>query len=221
VTPLVLLFDLDGTLTDPRPGIVGSIRYALERLGRPCPSDDTLATYIGPPLRGTFATLLETPDRARVEEALSLYRERYGTVGLFENAVYDGIPRMLDELGAVTSRRFVATAKPMAFAARIVERFGLAPYFAGVYGPDLDGRLDDKADLIAHLLKAEGLAADTTVMIGDRATDIAAARANNLRSVGVLWGYGSVEELREAGADLLCASPADLESCLSRLRPVE
>ena len=215
MTSLAVLFDLDGTLTDPRPGITGCIRYALDRLGRPCPSDDALATYIGPPLRRTFATLLDTEDRACVEEALSLYRERYGTVGLFENEVYEGIPSMLDRIGAVTSRRFVATAKPMAFAARIVERFGLDRHFAGIYGPDLDGRLDDKADLIAHLLKAEGLVPATTVMIGDRANDVSAARANHLRSVGVLWGYGSAEELRDAGADVLCASPADLESCLS------
>jgi phosphoglycolate phosphatase len=217
----VVLFDLDGTLTDPRPGITGCIRYALERLGRPCPSDDTLATYIGPPLRGTFARLLDTDDRARVEQALALYRERYGTVGLFENEVYDGVRPMLERLDAVTSQRFVATAKPMAFAARIVERFGLDRHFAGVYGPDLDGRLDDKADLLAHVLKTEKLTADSTVMIGDRANDISAARANHLRSVGVLWGYGSAEELRDAGADVLCASPTDLESCLSRFAPVE
>src|SRR5688572_24552586 len=189
----VLLFDLDGTLTDPRPGLIASIRYALERLACPCPDDAALAQCIGPPLRGTFARLLQTTDAARVEDAMRLYRERYGAGGLFENEVYDGIPAVLDALAAITSRRFVATAKPTVFAERIVTHFGLDRHFARVYGPELDGQFDDKRELVAHLLKTEGVAPERAVMIGDRDNDIAAGRANGLRTIGVLWGYGSAE----------------------------
>jgi phosphoglycolate phosphatase len=217
VTSPVLLFDLDGTLTDPRPGIVGSMRHALESLRRACPPDDVLASYIGPPLRGTFAALLDTADRTRVEEAMRLYRERYGTLGLFENEVYPGIAAMLDEAQGAGSTCFVATAKPAVYAARIVEYFALARHFAGVYGPELDGRLDDKAELLAHLLKTERIAAESCVMIGDRANDVLAATTNGIRAIGVLWGYGTERELRDAGADRLCAAPAELVACVSGL----
>jgi len=212
-----LIFDLDGTLTDPRVGIVGCLRYALQRLDRPCPDDDLLATFIGPPLRGTFATLLDTHDRALIEAAVGFYRERFDAVGLFENRVYDGVPEMLEQL-RVAGPLLVATAKMSEFAERIVQHFGLAPYFAGVYGAQPGGRFDDKADLLAHMLDRERLLPDRTVMIGDRGLDVVAARANELRAIGVLWGYGSERELREAGAERLCPTPAELPEVLARLR---
>jgi phosphoglycolate phosphatase len=212
-----VLLDLDGTLTDPRAGIVRSIRHALYRLARPCPPDDALAARIGPPLRETFATLLATADSARIEDAMRLYRERFAAVGLFENEVYDGVPAMLDGLRRDGGRLFVATAKPAVFAERIVRHFALDHHFAGVYGPDLDGRLDDKADLLAHLLAAERLDPTRAIMVGDRAGDVAAARRNGLRSIGVLWGYGSRDELLRAGADTLCASPTSLPQSLAQL----
>jgi phosphoglycolate phosphatase len=211
-----LLFDLDGTLTDPRPGFVRSVRYALDRLARPCPADDVLASFIGPPLRGTFAAVLETADRGLVELAMSLYRERYAEVGLFENGVYEGVAEMLEAARGGGAALFVATAKPREYAERIVRHFGLHGYFAGVYGAELGGRFDDKTDLLAHLLATEPSARGPAVMVGDRASDIAAARANGLRSVGALWGYGSRAELVGAGADLLCTSPAALMACLGR-----
>jgi phosphoglycolate phosphatase len=217
VTSGVVLLDLDGTLTDPRPGIVRCIRYALDRLARPCPSDDALATRIGPPLRGTFGTLLETSDPALIERAMGFYRERFADVGLYENQVYDGIPAMLDGLGRGGRQLFVATSKPAVFAERIVRHFALDRHFAGVYGPDLDGRLGDKAELLAHLLTMERLAAPGVVMVGDRHADVLAARANGVRAVGVLWGYGSREELLAAGADAVCAAPADLPAGVARV----
>jgi phosphoglycolate phosphatase len=213
----VLLFDLDGTLTDPKPGIVRCMKYALHELGAPCPSDDVLASFIGPPLRGTFATLLETSDRNLVERTLALYREEYGETGLFENQVYPGVTQMLDHVRPVASAAFVATLKPKVYADRIVRRLGLEPYFAGVYGPELEGRFDDKADLLAHLLATEKISPERAVMIGDRAGDIVGARANRVRSIGVLWGYGSESELADARADGLCTSPSELGSCLGRL----
>jgi phosphoglycolate phosphatase len=211
-----LIFDLDGTLTDPRVGIVGCLRYALQRLDWPCPDDDLLATFIGPPLRGTFATLLDTHDRALIEAAVGFYRGRFDTVGLFENRVYDGVPEMLERL-RVAAPLLVATAKMAEFAQRIVQHFGLAPYFAGVYGAEPGGRFDDKADLLAHMLDRERLVPHRTVMIGDRGLDVVAARANGLHAIGVLWGYGSERELREAGAAQLCATPPTLPEVVARL----
>ena len=213
----VLLFDLDGTLSDPRVGIVRSIRHALDALGRASPPDDELASYIGPALRSTFAALLDTSDGGVIERAMALYRERFAEVGLFENEVYPGIPEMLGELPS--SRAFVATAKPAVYARRIVDHFGLDTHFAAVYGAELDGRLDDKAELLAHLLEKEGLTADSTVMIGDRAVDVLAAKANGIRSIGVLWGYGSRQELVAAGAHALCGAPAELTGCLAEVSP--
>ena len=217
MTSLVLLFDLDGTLTDPKSGIVRCIRHALDTLGAPCPPDDVLASFIGPSLRSTFATLLETTDRRLIERALALYRDEYGTTGLFENQVYAGISQMLDHTRAVASASFVATLKPKLYADRIVRRLGLEPFFAGVYGPEMEGRFDDKTDLIAYLLATEKVAPEHAVMIGDRAGDVVGARANRVRSIGVLWGYGSAAELTGAGADDLCRSPVELAACLGRL----
>jgi phosphoglycolate phosphatase len=214
----VLLFDLDGTLTDPQPGIVRCMRYALDKLGAACPSGDVLASFIGPSLRGTFATLLETSDRELVDQAMTFYREQYGVTGLFENQVYDGIVPLLDHVRLTATPSFVATLKPKTYAERIVRHLGLAPYFAGVYGPGLDEPTDDKIDLLADLLATERVASGQAVMIGDRAGDMVAARANRVRSIGALWGYGSEAELAAAGADSLCASPSELAACLARLR---
>jgi phosphoglycolate phosphatase len=211
---LTPLFDLDGTLTDPRPGIVACIRHAVEGLGRPCPEDDVLATFIGPPLRGTFATLLETSDRMVIEAAMELYRERFGVTGLFENRVYDGIPEMLVEIRARTPAAFVATSKPTIYAERIVRHFDLDRHFVRVYGAELNDSRDDKTTLLAYLLARESLMPDAAIMIGDRAGDVRAAHANGLRAIGVLWGYGSEHELRTAGADLVCADPRELPACL-------
>ena len=138
MTPLVLLFDLDGTLTDPRAGIVRCMKHALDRLGAPCPPDEVLASFIGPSLRSTFATLLATSDRELIERALALYREEYGDTGLFENEVYAGVGQMLGHARALASAAFVATLKPKLYADRIVRRLGLEPFFAGVYGPELE-----------------------------------------------------------------------------------
>jgi phosphoglycolate phosphatase len=210
-----LLFDLDGTLTDPRPGFVRSIRYALDRLAVACPADEVLASFIGPPLRGTLAALLQTRDGGLIERAMALYRERYGEVGLFENEVYQGVPEMLETVRAQTSALFVATAKPREYAERIARHFGLDRHVARIYGAELGGRFDDKADLLAHLLAAEGVRPDAAVMVGDRASDIRAARVNGVGAIGILWGYGSEAELVDAGAVRLCATPARLARCLS------
>lgn len=203
-----LLFDLDGTLTDNYLGIARSIRYALEGLGADPPDEATLRRCVGPPLRTSFAALLGTDDGAAIEHAIALYRERFADLGWRENVVYDGIPEALAALATRGRPMFLCTSKPEIYARRIVTLFGLAEFLSGVYGADLAGRLDDKALLLAHLAARENLDATRAVMIGDRHHDIRAARLNGARVVGVLWGYGSEEEL--AGADSRVGTPGEL-----------
>ena len=217
ILPRILLFDLDGTLTDPRPGIVACLRFALDQLRVSCPSDDELAKYIGPPLRGSFGKLLATTDPEHIESAMTFYRQRFAATGLFENQVYEGIPAMLELASQFADAVYVATSKPAVYAERIVNHFGLDRHFRKVYGAELNGRWEDKTELLAHLLTTEALAPEVAVMIGDRAVDIVAAKANGLRSIGVLWGYGTEDELASAGADILCQEPAGLFGILETL----
>ena len=204
-TEPTLFFDLDGTLTDPKPGITGSIQYALEKLDRPVPSRDELTWCIGPPLRASFAALLGGEELA--DRAVVLYRERFSDVGLFENSLYPDIPAVLATLAQSPRRMFVATSKPHVFASRIIEHFGLAGYFEHVFGSELDGTRVHKADLLAYALAETGVDPSQALMIGDRSHDVAGAKANGVEAIGVTYGYGSPEELIEAGAADLCASP--------------
>ena len=209
-----ILFDLDGTLTDPREGITRSIAYALERMGLPPPPLDDLTFAIGPPLRKSLARLLGDETPVHVERALALYRERFADVGLFENAVYDGISETLHALAARGATLYVATSKPRVYAERIVRHFALDAHFEAIHGCELDGTREDKRDLLAHLLPHHGLAPVEAAMIGDRGADMVAARHHGVRAVGALWGYGTREELEEGGAQSLCPRPAELAAHL-------
>ena len=204
-TEPVIFFDLDGTLTDPKPGITGSIQYALRKLDRAIPSQDELTWCIGPPLRASFAALLGGEELA--DRAVELYRERFGDVGLFENSVYPDIEQVLAALHSAPRRMFVATSKPHVFATRIIAHFGLSNYFEHVFGSELDGTRVNKVDLLAYALQQTGVDPAAAVMIGDRSHDVIGAKRNGIRAVGVTYGYGSAEELVEAGASHLCASP--------------
>ena len=205
-----LLFDLDGTLTDPFPGITRCIAYALERSAVASPPAEQLRWCIGPPLKHSLARLLATDDAARIEKALTLYRERFGRLGLFENEVYDGIPDVLETLNDAGHTLVVATSKPAVFARRIVDHFGLQRYFKTIHGSELDGTRADKTRLIAHILEQESIDGSQSVMIGDRAYDMIGARENGLTRCGVLWGYGSRDELERSGAQAVVATPAEL-----------
>ncbi|MEA2666754.1 MAG: phosphoglycolate phosphatase [Candidatus Eremiobacteraeota bacterium] len=207
-TPAVL-FDLDGTLTDPYEGITGCIRFAMERIGRPLAADADCRSHIGPPIQSVFRSLCETEDGSVIAAAIGFYRERFGSTGLYENRVYDGIPALLERL-ARDRALYVCTSKPTVYASRIVAHFGLAGFFRKVYGSELDGTRTDKAHLIAWLLERERLDASTTVMVGDRKHDALGARANGVTPYGALWGYGSEEELRAAGVAAAFATPADV-----------
>jgi phosphoglycolate phosphatase len=216
-----IVFDLDGTLTDPVEGITRCIQYALERLERPCPSLEVLASHIGPPLRQTFADVCDSSDGALIEQAVALYRERFATVGLYENYVYEGVPEMLAELGAAGRSLFVATSKPKLYAERILEHFSLAERFVEALGNDMDGRLDDKAEMLDELIERHRLSRGETIMVGDRKFDVVAAKTNGIRSIGVLYGYGSGAELMEAGADYICHTPLEVAELLKEMKSAE
>ena len=209
-----LLFDLDGTLTDNYLGISRSIAHALAAMGIEPPAPDVLRRCVGPPLRQSFAWLLDTREPAAIEHAIALYRERYGDIGWRENEVYDGIEETLARLSAAMPT-YVCTSKPEVFAQRIVTLFGLSPYVRRVYGADLDGTLDDKVKLFAHAARSEGFDSERAILIGDRSHDVRAARMNGARAIGVLWGYGSREELADAHA--IAASPAELDETIASL----
>ena len=211
-----VLVDLDGTLFDPKPGLIRSVQYALGRLGFPVPSADELLWLIGPPFRVSFPKLLGTPHLT--EAAIAHYRESYFSGAMYDAVVYDGVPAALDAMRAAGCRLFVATSKPHRYARPILERFDLARRFAGIYGPELDGTNDQKHDLIAHIIAREGVARKRAVMIGDREFDVAAASRNGIPSLGVTWGYGTAAELTHAGACALCHSPASLAAMVLGLR---
>jgi phosphoglycolate phosphatase len=210
-----LLFDLDGTLTDPAEGITRCIAHALTALEAPVPSDAILRTCIGPPLQTTFADFLGTRDAAQIQRAIGLYRERFAPVGMYENVVYEGIPEALSALREAGFTLFVATAKPAVFAREILRHFGLSGLFTGIYGSELTGERSDKGELIAYLLERENVPAAQGVMLGDRRHDMEGAARCGLRAaIGVTWGYGSAAELRAAGATALCDTPAEMLALL-------
>jgi phosphoglycolate phosphatase len=208
----VLLFDLDGTLSDNYEGISRSLRFALERLGAPAPDETTLRACVGPPLRESLARLLPSPDATAIEAALAAYRERFHDLGWRENLMYEGVPETLAALAESGARMYVCTTKPEVFATRIVAHFGLDALVTRVYGVDLAGALDDKRALLAHLLATESLDPAGAIMIGDRHLDVRAAQANGTRAVGVLWGYGSAAELE--GAERLLTAPPEFVTLL-------
>jgi phosphoglycolate phosphatase len=210
-----LLFDLDGTLTDPREGITACLRHALESIAVPTPADQDLVSWIGPPLHLAFAEYLGAERSHLVPDAISAYRERFAAVGMFENEVYAGVKLGLEELERSGWALFVATSKPTVFAERILEHFDLRKFFAGVHGSELSGQRADKGELIGHLLRHEGVSASEAIMIGDRAHDALGAGQNGVRSFGVLWGFGSPAELASAGVERSFATFAELVEALT------
>jgi phosphoglycolate phosphatase len=212
-----LLFDLDGTLTDPFPGITRCIEHALVSLGRPCPLAESLGWCIGPPLKESLITLLGVSHSHLADEAVAKYRERFGEVGLFENDVYPGIEGVLKELRGCGYRMGVATSKPTVFARRIIHHVGLDCYFDSVDGSELDGTRSDKVHLLDFILKRDALDPGRVVMIGDRKHDMLGAARNGVAGVGVLWGYGSQEELEGAGAVACAVVPDELLTLIRRI----
>ena len=207
-----IFLDLDGTLTDPLVGIARSIAFALESLGLPVPDDAEMRTFIGPPIQ--VSVRARFGDEALADEIVRLFRVRFGDVGMYENAVYPGVPEMLAEL-ARAAPLFVCTSKPHVYAGPILRRFGLDGAFARVYGSELDGTRADKRELLAHALAQERFAPGARVaLLGDRDLDVRAARANGAAAWGAAWGYGAPGELAEA--DHVFEAPHEVPLLIAR-----
>ena len=208
-----VLFDLDGTLTDPAEGITNSLMHAQRRLGRAVSPREELYVFIGPPLIETFMSEWGLT-RAESQQALLYYREYFTDRGIFENTPYPGIRETLGELKGAGLRLFVATSKPEPLSLRILEHFDLLKYFEAVAGSTMDEQRTKKGEVIAYALSTFQLDPNETVMVGDRKHDVLGARENGLPCVGVLYGYGSRAELTEAGAAALTADLGALSAWL-------
>lgn len=213
----IILFDLDGTLTDPAEGITKSIRYALRKYGIVEDDLNKLIPFIGPPLSDSFIQFYGfTSETAR--EAIHVFHEYFTERGMYENRVYDGVAKMLANLRETGFTLAVATSKPEYFAEKILEHFHLLSYFHVVGGADMEEIRVKKGDVIAYTLdRLHYTDGDRVVMVGDRKHDIFGAREHDIPSIGVLYGYGEKEELQEAGADYIAASVEELEILLLSL----
>ena len=209
-----VLFDLDGTVTDPEEGITKSVQYALQHFSIEVQERRELYKFIGPPLKDSFMEFYGFTEQ-QAGEALLKYRERFEVTGWRENVVYDGMEKLLRHLRRRGKRIMLATSKPEVFAEQILVYFGLRDYVDFVGGASLDGRRNYKADVIRYVLDANGISSrEKVVMVGDRKFDILGAKEFGLETVGVLYGYGDREELTTAGADHLVGSVAELEALL-------
>ncbi len=208
-----VLFDLDGTLTDPGEGITNSVAYALGRYGIEVGDKKSLYSFIGPPLKDSFMKYYGFSSE-KAMEAITVYREYFRDKGIFENEVYEGIPDLLGKIKASGRKIVLATSKPEEFAVRILEHFDLMKYFDVVAGASMDEKRNKKGDVIKYALQKGDLAEDSCVMIGDREHDISGAKENALPSIGVLYGYGSREELEKAGADYIAEAVDDIYAIL-------
>ena len=212
-----IFFDLDGTITDSKEGIVKCMHYALDKLNCPCPAEFEEDRFIGPPLRVTFKKFFNTDDEILIEKAVAIYRERFSTVGLFENKIYPGIPEMLYVLHQNSRRLYVVTSKMKLYADRIIDHFQLSPFFSDIYGTELNGRFDNKTDLVEFILSNRNLTAEETVMIGDKKEDIIAGKTNRIKTMGVTYGYGSQQEIMDAAPDYICGSPSEIQKTIMRI----
>lgn len=204
-----ILFDLDGTLTDPYLGITNSIMYALEKLGREIPPRERLLSFIGPPLYDEFRRKFGMDD-AEAREAVRLYREYYPQKGLYENAVIDGAEQLLAVLKLRGKRVSLATSKPEPYAREILRYFGLLHYFDFVGAAQLDGSISTKSEVLRHVLTSLNVTAEECVLVGDRMHDIDGAHLVGMKCIGFLAGYGSRKELTEHGADYLADTLPDV-----------
>ena len=202
-----ILFDLDGTLTDSGEGIMNCATLALEHFGLPVPPRDDMRVFVGPPLRDTF--LKFGVKEEQIDEAVKVFRSRYVPIGKFENTPYPGIHETLAALKNAGHTLYVATSKPEEMSKEILARFDLAQYFDLICGATLDGSRDSKEAVIAYLLAQAG-GVSNAIMVGDTVFDIVGAAAHKLPAIGVSWGYGSVEDMQNAGAVAIVHSMEEL-----------
>ena len=205
-----VLLDLDGTLVDSQPGIFASCLAAVRALGHDPDEALDITPAIGAPLEDMLRALLPAHGDDRIGEAVAAYRHHYGESGLLESEPYPGISGALQEMRRAGLRLYLASSKREVFAVRILENLKLTTYFDGIYGSVPGGKLDHKSELLHHILSEQDICASRSLMVGDRLHDIVGAHAVNMRGLGVLWGYGSRDELEAAGADQLVELTADL-----------
>ncbi|MGH7740007.1 MAG: HAD hydrolase-like protein [bacterium] len=199
-------------MVDSQEGIFNCVRYAMEKLEKPLADSTDLRWCVGPPLQKSF-TQLTGGDAIQSARALAFYRERYTQKGIYEYKLYPDISEMLAALQPIF-HLYLATSKPWVYAGQVLEHSGIKKFFSGIYGSELDGTRVEKTDLIRHLLDQENLEAAKTLMIGDRREDITGAAANHLPGWGAAWGFGSAEELTNAGAQRIFKSPRELMAAL-------
>jgi phosphoglycolate phosphatase len=209
----LILFDLDGTLTDPKEGITKSFRFALEKLGYPEEDLDELEKVIGPPLWDSFQDYYGMT-REQADLGVQYYRERYRDVGKFENILIEGIPELLWELKAAGKQLALATSKPTDYSIEILQHFEIDQPFDQMIGSNLDGTRINKDEIIQHVLSLFDIPAENIVMIGDRKHDIIGAKAHGIDSIGVLFGYGSRQEFEQHGATIIVETVDELKQVL-------
>lgn len=205
-----VLLDLDGTLVDSQPGILASCVVALRTLGHELDEVHDIKRVIGPPLEDVMQFLLQPYGDDRIAEAVLAFRQHYGDSGLLGSEAYPGIGDSLKQMQQAGLQIYLATSKRAVFARRILEHLQLAPYFDGIHGSVPSGELDHKPELLAHILSEHSISPSHSLMVGDRRYDISGAHAVGMRGIGVLWGYGTRDELETAGADQLVETTADL-----------
>ena len=215
-----ILFDLDGTLTDPFLGITRSVAYSLKSFGIEVDDLETLKPFIGPPLDVSFREYYHM-DEAQSWKAVEKYREYFSKKGLFENKVYEGMEDFLQSLLNMDMKLYVCTSKPEVFAKEILDHFSLTPYFTGIYGATLDGSLKNKGDVIAHCIKQEQLNIQDCMMVGDRQHDIVGAHQNQIPCIGVLYDYGSLEEFQEYHCDYIAKDLIELKKIIEEWKDVK
>ena len=210
-----IFWDLDGTIMESGSGVLSSVRYALDKVGVELPESE-FRKFIGPSLFDSFTNTAHMPEEL-AEKAIEYYRELYESKGIFDAQVYEGIPETLDALKKAGYRQFVVTSKPQHMAQRVLDHFEIMPYMDGLVGPTEDDHSSDKAKLIRSAMESNGIEKSEAVMIGDRCFDINGANDVGIHSIGVLYGYGSKEELEKFGAELIVEKAVDIPDAVKRL----
>lgn len=204
-----ILFDLDGTLTDSKPGITKGVQHALSSFGIRESDPDRLEKYIGPPLLDSFMKIHGFSEE-KAKQAITTYREYYTTKGILEHEIYKGVPEMLQTLRKAGKRLYIATSKPTPFAEKMLRENNLDTLFMGIFGSYLDGRRTAKEEVIGAVMEENSLSMNETVMVGDRSHDVEGAKKNGIQVIGVLYGYGSRKEFTESNADLIVENVDEL-----------
>lgn len=211
-----VLFDLDGTVLDSQTGVFRSIEYAMNKLHLTMPPQSDLIAFLGPPIHQGFTTVCHVPPHL-VEDAVTYYREYYNDVGKFEASIYAGIADTLQRIRQDGKRCYITTSKPQVFAKQILSHFGITDLFDEIYGCELDGTRSEKADVLAYCLEQQGLKSGEVILVGDRLYDVNGAQKLSMECVGILYGYGTREELEAAGATYICDNTDELYTLLRSL----